>query len=52
MTIRHSCEFVAEENDGRTRTELCTSVTAGAQRDITAKRRLGTGYREGSGAAS
>nr|AFJ91315.1 mutator family transposase [Sinorhizobium meliloti] len=52
MTIRHSCELVAEENDGRTRTELCTSVTAGALRDITAKRRLGTGYRERSGAAS
>ena len=37
MTIRHSCELVAEENDGRTRTELCTDVTAGAQRDIEAK---------------
>lgn len=49
---RPSCEFVAEENDGRTRTELCTSVTAGAQWDITAKRRFGTGYRERSGAAS
>jgi transposase len=45
----HSCELVAEENDGRTRTELCTSVTAGALRDITAKRRLGTGVKRQSG---